>query len=297
MNEVFINLWFGNFYEPAYSDKSFIRQAMTHIRSLGFDHIQLDSKAWEDFAARFRGEDPSPYVAMQEFMMEEAVRAGLSWNFLALYLNGDNLFPHIRFSPPIYGESITDSAGEDGCWYKYWSHLAQQAMADHVRGLTDLYIRPSDRTGDIKAEGPSIIQTTEGPKFPLCSMWDPIAAPSFDKEGIDHYRKWILKRWGSVEKINIRYALALKDIQELEPGDYWFDLSYPGKSVYSRADMENKSRAYCIWVDNAQYKSDVISQYFKDMRRRLMALNEDFYLVPNLAQWGYFLNIDGRKTG
>ncbi len=98
--QAFLSLWFGNFYRPAYDDRDFICQAMGLIKDLGFNTILLDSKAWEDFQERFQGKDASPYVAMQEFMMEEATRHNLSYEFLSLYLNGDNLYPHIRFSPP-----------------------------------------------------------------------------------------------------------------------------------------------------------------------------------------------------
>lgn len=33
--------------------------------------------------------------------------------------------------------------------------------------------------------------------------------------------------------------------------------------------------------------------YFEDMRKRLYRVDKDFYLCPDMAQWGYFLNVDG----
>src|SRR5690348_1788318 len=87
----FLSIWFGNFFEPFYSDREAVRRGIAEIAGLGFNSINLDSKAWEDFFAHYRGEPASPYVAMQEFMMEEAGRHGLDYTMLALYLCGDNL--------------------------------------------------------------------------------------------------------------------------------------------------------------------------------------------------------------
>lgn len=63
---------------------------------MGFNSINLDSKPWEDFFARYRGESASQYVGMQEFMMEQAHALGMGHSFLAIYLNGDNLYPVLR---------------------------------------------------------------------------------------------------------------------------------------------------------------------------------------------------------
>src|SRR5439155_18641954 len=99
-----LSIWFGNFFEPFYSDRESVRAGIAEVADLGFNAINLDSKAWEDFFARYRGEAASPYVAMQEFMMHEALAHGLTYNHLALYLCGDNLYPTIRDVPPVRGE-------------------------------------------------------------------------------------------------------------------------------------------------------------------------------------------------
>ena len=65
----FISIWFGNFFEPFYSDREATRRGIAEVAGLGFNSINLDSKAWEDFFARYRGEPASQYVAMHEFMM------------------------------------------------------------------------------------------------------------------------------------------------------------------------------------------------------------------------------------
>src|SRR6185503_12971082 len=87
----FLSIWFGNFFDPFYGDRDAVRRGMAEVAALGFHSINLDSKAWEDFFARYRGASASPYVAMQEFMMQEAARQGLDYTMLALYLCGDNL--------------------------------------------------------------------------------------------------------------------------------------------------------------------------------------------------------------
>ena len=171
-DEPILTLWFGNFYRPAFDDKEYVDRSMELIRELGFNCVELDSKAWEDFDERYRGGEASQYVAAQEYMMEGALRNGLEYCFLALYLNGDNLYPNIRFSPSIRGESVTMPDGSDGKWYRYWSPKAKDSMERHVSGLLKLY-------------GDKALQAYDGngKVLPICSMWDPIAAPSFDGEG------------------------------------------------------------------------------------------------------------------
>ena len=95
----FISIWFGNFFEPFYSDREATRRGIAEVAGLGFNSINLDSKAWEDFFARYRGEPASQYVAMHEFMMAEMAKLGLDYTCLALYLCGDNLYPNIRSVP------------------------------------------------------------------------------------------------------------------------------------------------------------------------------------------------------
>ena len=59
-------------------------------------------------------------------MGQSALRHGLTYNFLVLYLNGDNLYPHIRFSPPVFGEEVVTIDQKGGKWYKYWSDTAEK---------------------------------------------------------------------------------------------------------------------------------------------------------------------------
>ena len=289
ITQPFLNLWFGNFYEPAYSDKIFIEGAMKHIHELGYQHIQLDSKAWQDFEDRYQGKLASPYVAMQEYMMEEAGKNDLGFNFLSLYLNGDNLFPNIRFSPPIYGESVTNRDGSDGKWYKYWSDKAQESMIHHIEGLLRQY----------DGDGHSMIQVDDIAMKPMCTMWDPIVAPSFDEDGINHYKNWLLRKYASLKTINEAYALDIQRMADLNPESYWFKLAYPDSLAYTYEELVSIKKIdqvkVTMWIDNMQYLSETLVDYFRDMYSKIKAVDPKLYIVPDLAQWSYFLNIDGRK--
>ena len=180
----YLNVWFGNFYRPAYDDQAFVAEGMELLKKLGFNSVLLDSKDWEDFRERYEGKPASQYVGMQEFMMEQIKKQGMSHTFLAIYLNADNLYPNIRFSPPVFGESVVTAKGNDGRWYRYWSEKAQETMTEHVSQLLEMY-----------GENMTRIEVDGEEKKPLCSMWDPVVAPSFDEDGKKRYRSWLEKRY------------------------------------------------------------------------------------------------------
>ncbi len=138
-NRPYINVIFGNFYSPAYDDEAFIDETMRLIKELGFNSVMFDTKAWEDFKERYETGALSQYVKMQEYMGASAREHGLGYNFLLLYLNGDNLYPHIRFSPPIFGEETVYYDGTPGKWYKYWSDRAKCSMKEHVERIMERY--------------------------------------------------------------------------------------------------------------------------------------------------------------
>ena len=205
-----LSIWFGNFFEPFFSDRDAVRRGIAEIAELGFNSINLDSKAWEDFFARYRGEPASPYVAMQEFMMQEAASRGLDYTHLALYLCGDNLYPTIRDVPPVRGEEPTLPNGKPMGTYKYWSPCAQQTMVEHVRGLLKLY-----RAGMRRLPG-------SPPRIIMQTMFEPIPKPSFDPEGRQRYLSWLEKRYGGdIAELNRRYALSTRSFAELTASQYW----------------------------------------------------------------------------
>ena len=282
ITEPLMTLWFGNFYRPAFDDRAFIDQSVRSIRDMGFNCIQLDSKAWEDFQARFAGGEASDYVAQQEYMLEAIHREGLAHSFMALYLNGDNLYPNVRFSPPIYGESVVRADGSDGRWYRYWSEAAQDSQRDHVAGLMRLY-----------REGHA--QTEQG--LPICSMWDPIVAPSFDEEGQQRYKTWLKARYGDIRALNAAYRTDFSSFDALTPQDYWFTVRCGESSCYALADLREKTPAFVMWADNMRWQADELTAYFAAMKEKLHAVDPALYLMPCMAQWSHLLNIDtSRKS-
>ena len=282
IDEPLMTLWFGNFYRPAYDDRDYVDESVRSIHKLGFNCVLLDSKAWEDFQQRFSGGEASQYVSQQEYIMDALHREGLAHAFLALYLNGDNLYPNIRFSPPVYGESVVNPDGSDGRWYRYWSEKARLSQQEHVRGLMSLYHK-------------GYAQTDAG--LPVCSMWDPVVAPSFDQEGQDRYRAWLQKRYQTIEKLNSVYQTSFASFEELRPRDYWFDLAFADKSCYTAEELEHNAPAFVIWADNMRWRADELTLYFADMKERLHGVDPSLYLMPNLSQWNHFLNIDtSRKS-
>lgn len=173
-NRPYKNVIFGNFYSPAYDDREFVDETMGLIRELGFNSVMFDTKAWEDFRERYETGALSQYVEMQEYMGKSALEHGLSYNFLLLYMNGDNLYPHIRYSPPIYGEETVYADGRPGKWYKYWSAKARNSMKERVERIMERYGEGCER----------FLVTREGiteEVIPVCSMWDPVVAPSMWK--------------------------------------------------------------------------------------------------------------------
>lgn len=284
----YMNVIFGNFYSPAYDDEAFIDEAMEMIKALGFNSVMLDTKASEDFKERYETGELSQYVRMQEYMEHSALAHGLSYNFLLLYLNGDNLYPHIRFSPPIYGEETVRADGTPGRWYKYWSEKAQLAMKEHVERIMDRYGSGCERCL-------VTVKEKELEVIPMCSMWDPVAAPSFDDEGRGRYIRFLEGIYeGEIQALNRSYGCARDSFWELEPTEYWYTLKYGEGTFFTEEDVEKQTPRFMIWRDNALWKMHELTQYFKSMQEALKEKNPQLFLCPDMSQWGYFLNIYGR---
>jgi hypothetical protein len=279
----FLSIWFGNFFEPFYSDFEATRKGIAEVASLGFNSINLDSKAWEDFFARCRGEPASQYVAMHEFMMAEMAKHGLDYTCLALYLCGDNLYPNIRSVPPVRGEEPILPNGKLMGTYKYWSPKAQATMVAHVEGLLKLYGKGMRRNADCKI----IMQT----------MFEPIPKPSFDAEGKQKYLAWLEKKYGGdISKFNSRYKLSAKIFSELKPEEYWLrpeELNWVGCARPTKNDFENRTPDFWRWIDNQTHLAKVLEDYLASMKKHWRALEPKIFVEPLLHQWGYFFNPPG----
>ena len=281
IREPLISIWFGNFYRPAYDDRSFVDASMRQLKQLGFNTVELDSKDWQDFRDRFQGEAASPFVAMQEYMQEAAHREGLAHMFLILYLNGDNLYPNIRFSPPVHGDSVRNANGSDGYWYRYWSQKARDTMTEHVAQFQEHY-----------GQGQAELAVNGTSRIPLCSMWDPIVAPSYDVEGMRRYTAWLRQRYGTIEAFNAACDTAAESFEALLPQDVWFTLRFGESVLYSAEDLAECTPRFTVWADNMRWRAWELADYFAAMKDRLHGIDPCLFLMPNLSQWSHFLNID-----
>ena len=282
-NIPFLSIWFGNFFEPFYSDFKATRDGIADCAALGFNSLNLDSKAWEDFFERYRGGKASQYVKMQEFIMAEAAKLGLDYTCLALYLCGDNLYPTIRSVPPVRGEEPMRPNGQAMGTYKYWSPKAQATMVEHVKGLLKLYGKGMRRTVD----GMIIMQT----------MFEPIPKPSFDAEGKQKYLLWLERRYdGDIAKLNKRYGLKVKSFAALKPSEYWLrpeELSWVGCARPTAPDFTKRTPDFWRWFDNQTHLAEVLPEYLASMKKHWRALDQPICIEPQLHQWGYFFNPPG----
>jgi hypothetical protein len=286
----FISIWFGNFFEPFYSDREATRRGVAEVADLGFNSINLDSKAWEDFFARargeaYRGQEASPYVAMHEFMMAEAARHGLDYTCLALYLCGDNLYPTIRDVPPVRGEESIRADGTPMGTYKYWSPRAQATMVEHVQNLVKLYGKGMRR------------QRGAPERIVMQTMFEPIPKPSFDDDGRQRYLSWLEKRYaGDVAAIGRRYQISAKSFTALKPAEYWLrpeELDWVGCARPSAEDFAKRTPEFFKWIDNQAYLAEELQRYLATMKRHWHAMEPPIFVEPVLHQWGYFFNPPG----
>lgn len=279
-----LGVWFGNFFEPFYSDREAVCRGIDDVADLGFTSINLDSKPWEDFFVRYRGGPASPYVAMQETMMQEAAARGLDYTHLALYLCGDNLYPTIRDVPPVRGEESVRPDGSLMGTYKYWSPKAQRTMVEHVLGLLRLYGPGMHRRGD----GRIVMQT----------MFDPIPKPSFDVEGRTRYLAWLERRYcGEIDVVNRRYGIKVRSFEALTPGDYWLrpeKLTWVECAIPTKGDFAARTPDFFRWIDNQTYLAGEMLEYFASMKRRWSEAAPELFVEPVLHQWGYFFNPPGQ---
>lgn len=285
--EPLLQLWFGNFFEPWLSNRERVAAAMEEIAGMGFNSINLDSKPWEDFFARYEGKPASNYVGMQEFMMERAHALGLAHSFLAVFLNGDNCFPELRDVPPVRGEEAVGVDGKSLETYKYWSEKAQATMLEHVKGLTTVF-----REGHAEFD-------RDGPALPIHTMFDPTVKPSFDEEGRARYLTWLKARYeNSIAALNDRYQIEAASFEALQPQEYWFkpeELHYVICAWPEPEDFVNGTPAMLKWIDNQSWIAEEAVAFFATMKEKYRALDPRLFLFPVLAQWGMLFSPPGNR--
>lgn len=277
----YLSLWFGNFFEPFLSDRDALRSGVADVADMGFTVLNLDSKPWEDFFARYRGEPASTYVGGQELMIAEAHRHGLEHTCLALYLCGDNLYPAIRDTPPVRGEEAVRPDGGPMGSYVYFSELAQDSMVEHVQGLLRLYGEGMRRRPD----GRTVVQT----------MFDPVARPSFDDAGRAHYLAHLRRRHGDIAAVNARYGTDAASFTDLAPHEYWLrpeELTWIGCARPTATDLAERTPDFHRWIDNQTYLADTLVEYFAAMHARWDKIG-GISAEPVLQQWGFFFDPPG----
>ena len=216
--------------------------------------------------------------------MAEAGVHGLAYNFLALYLCGDILYPSIRDAAPVRGEESILPDGKPMGTYKYWSPKAQTTMVEHVQGLLRLY-------------GNRVCRRPDGKRV-MMTMFEPIPKPSFDAEGRGRYLAWLEKQYaGDLAKLNGRYGLSVAAFSELKPLQYWLrpeELNWVGCSRPKKEDFAKRTPDFYRWIDNQTYLSGELQEYLSTMKRHWRELDPDLWIEPVLHQWGYFFNPPGQ---
>ena len=133
-------------------------------------------------------------------------------------------------------------------------------------------------------------------RHPLCSMWDPMVAMSFEEEGRERYADFLKRKVRHrSRRLTGLTEWEKKDFSELTLEECWFGFHYDGSDPISETDIREQTRRFRLWQDNAQWRMEELTAYFCRMEERLKTVKEDLYLFPGISQWGYFLNIDGSR--
>lgn len=267
------SLWFGNFFEPYFSDHKKVEAGMREIAEMGFNSIILDSKLWEDFTHFFETGEASPYVAMQQFMVAEAQKCGLGINFLSLFYNGDNLYPHIRDSAPDLLHPVTGRDGKPFRGYRHWDKEQIEAMAVHTQRLYDLLakdaaIKAQDENGETR--------------IPCYFYHSPGIMPSFDEDGRRVYVDWLRRFYhDDIVAMNRLYGTAYASFDEPTMEELWPEMTAE----------DYRSGTPRLWVhrDNMLFRQDIMEDFYADLCARVRDRIPGIYLYDCLSQWKYLL--------
>lgn len=267
------SLWFGNFFEPYFSDRAKVSAAMREIADIGFNSIILDSKLSEDFTTFFETGEASPYVAMQQYMVEEAKKCGLGINFLTLFYNGDNLYPHIRDSAPDLIHPVTGRDGKPFRGYRLWDLQQIEAMVVHTHRLyqslaMDAAAKAVDETG---AE-----------RIPCYFFHSPCVMPSFDEDGKRVYINWLHNRYhGDIAALNREYEAGWSSFDEPDMTDLWPEIT--------QDDYHNGGARMRMHRDNMLFRQDVMEEFYRELTARVRERLPGIYLYDCVSQWKYLL--------
>ena len=267
------SLWFGNFFEPYYSDRALVASGMNEIAEMGFNSVILDSKLWEDFTAFFETGGESDYVAMQRFMIDCAEKRGLGINFLTLFYNGDNLYPHIRDSAPDIINPVIDRKGQPFRGYKHWDKEQTAKMIRHTAALYEKL------AGSVAAK--AVNEKGEN-KTPCYFYHSPAVMPSFDEDGVRVYFDWLVAKHKEIGNLNAVYETAYKSFSEIAMQDVW--------PVMTADDYKDKACPRMkMHRDNMLFRQDILDEFFKELTAGVRREIPDIYLYDCLSQWKYFL--------
>jgi len=268
------SLWFGNFFEPYHSSRELVSEGMREIAEMGFNSIILDSMLWEDFTDFFKTGNESEYVAMQRFMVEECAKNGMGINFLTLFYNGDNLYPHIRDSKPDILNPVIDRDGKPFRGYRHWDKAQTAAMIEHNVNLYEKL------AGNAAAKA---VNENGEEKTPCYFYHSPAVMPSFDDDGKRVYTDWLKEKYQTVEKLNEEYGINASSFEELDMKELW-----PVMTAEDYRKTE-KTQRMIMHRDNMLFRQDILEEFYKELCEGVRERIPNIFLYDCLSQWKYFL--------
>jgi len=286
--EPLLAVYFHNAWEPFRSNKEVVKNGVNDVKKLGFNTIILESKPWQDYFMKYKTNFTSDYIAMQEYIRDCAQKKGLCISCFSVWHYGDNMVEMgLRKYPINYGETITWPIKRTGLplIYKYWSPKTQKIMVEHHLGLTKVF-KPDF----------CLIAHKSKKKFFLITIGDPIVYPSFDKDGINRYKKWLVARYRNISALNKAYQTRYSNFGEIKPKDYWafFDrIVNPDLLPFWFPDEEDFNKKPILikkWVDNQLWRRDELINYFSSIKKIHTIKKSNCLLIPNLQQWRIFFN-------
>lgn len=266
------SMWFGNFFEPYYSDRKLVEKGIEEIRDMGFNSVILDSKLWKDFTEYFETGKQSEYVAMQKYMIECCKKYGIGVNYLALFYNGDNLYPHIRDSAPDIISPVIDRGGKVFRGLKHWDKKQTEALAVHTANLYNIfsegaYAKAEDENGE--------------KRIPCYFYHSPALMPSFDEDGRKVYFDWLAGRYKTVSDLNSVYGTDYESFDDIAMQDIW--------PVMTAADYSERGVRMLMHRDNMLFRQDLLDSFFAELTASVREKVPGIYLYDCLSQWKYFL--------